>query len=286
MTVSPEHARLASFLGCLVRPKESLSCVSCRSSYPPPWCSRASPVPAAQAAAAVPYVCTVVATGAKQDVSIDVELTVPAQAQPNEELTIGWTGAYAAGSELLAPATGLEGDIKMYAYAGISGIPNFTSATGVAEIGTVIPDEPIPLPATTVDLKTTPQEHRHRPGARRVRQFRPAPHGTADRVRDRGHQRQDRLPHHGRHGRPGRRRHHSYPPPPDDSDSTTPTDQETEEDASETTTEETPEEAPSGGVDTGAGGLAGPDGRALMGIGLVILLAALTGLRLRRPRRS
>ncbi|MEV4800914.1 hypothetical protein AB0K18_12975 [Nonomuraea sp. NPDC049421] len=245
------------------------------------------PVPAAQAAAAmnatVPYVCTVVATGAKQDVSIDVELTVPAQAQPNEELTIGWTGAYTTGSELLAPATGLEGDIKMYAYAGISGIPNFTSATGVAEIGTVIPDEPIPLPTTTVDLKTTPKNT----GTGQVHAasvnfgLRPTEPLIECEVEDTS----GRTDYPITVGTAGQDDDDTTPTP-DDSDSTTPTDQETEEDTSGTTTEETPEEAPSGGVDTGAGGLAGPDGRALMGIGLVILLAALTGLRLRRPRRS
>ncbi|MFC7593284.1 hypothetical protein ACFQYP_63455 [Nonomuraea antimicrobica] len=116
------------------------------------------PVPAAHAVsvAVVAYECTVKGTNERQDVSIDVELTVPSQAAVGTQMTIGWRGAYSTGAELIAPATGMEGDITMYAYAGISGITGLTSATGVAPVGTVIPGEPIPIPETTVDLKTMP----------------------------------------------------------------------------------------------------------------------------------
>ncbi|MFG1700482.1 hypothetical protein [Nonomuraea sp. NPDC049309] len=243
------------------------------------------PVPAAHAAAPIQYSCTV--GGATQQVSIDVELTVPAQAEVNEELTIGWTGSYAGDSELVAPATGLEGDIKMYVSAGISGITGFTSATGVAEIGTVIPGEPIVLPSTRVELKTTPRNT----GTGKVhaasinfgltntdRLIKCTPSDTATRT-------EYPITVGTGQGSPTT----SSTPTADDTESTTPTPDETGEtgDTGETEdAEETPAEVPSGGADTGGGGLAGPDGRALMGIGLVILLAALTGLRLRRPRRT
>ncbi|GAB2934687.1 hypothetical protein ACFMQL_06585 [Nonomuraea fastidiosa] len=247
------------------------------------------PVPAAHAAAPIQYSCKI--GGTTQEVGIDVELTVPAQAEVNEELTIGWTGSYAGDSELIAPATGLEGDIKMYAYAGISGIPNFTSATGVAEIGTVIPGEAIPLPTTRVELKTTPRNT----GTGKVHAasinfgltntdplIECEPSDTATRT-------EYTITVGTGQGSPTT----SSSPTADDTESTTPTPDETDDtdetgdlDGTDEDAEETPAEVPSGGADTGGGGLAGPDGRALMGIGLVIFLASLTGLRLRRPRRT
>lgn len=245
------------------------------------------PVPAAHAAAPIQYSCKI--GGTTQEVGIDVELTVPAQAEVNEELTIGWTGSYAGDSELIAPATGLEGDIKMYAYAGISGIPNFTSATGVAEIGTVIPGEPIVLPTSKVELKTTPRNT----GTGKVYAasinfgltstdplIECEPSGTTSRTEHTitvgtGQSSPTTS------SSPTADETESATPAPEGTDDTEDTDDTADEDA-----EETSAEVPSGGVDTGGGGLAGPDGRALMGVGLVILLAALTGLRLRRPRRT
>ncbi|MFD0470801.1 hypothetical protein ACFQ0B_22765 [Nonomuraea thailandensis] len=106
------------------------------------------PFAAAPAAAAAPvtYECTTASTGEKQEVGLDVELTVPAQATVGQQLTIGWSGVFVTGKELVAPATGMEGELNMYVYAGISGIDDLTSATGVAELGTVIPGEPVSIP--------------------------------------------------------------------------------------------------------------------------------------------
>ncbi|GAA3666444.1 hypothetical protein GCM10022224_033110 [Nonomuraea antimicrobica] len=240
------------------------------------------PVPAAHAVsvAVVAYECTVKGTNERQDVSIDVELTVPSQAAVGTQMTIGWRGAYSTGAELIAPATGMEGDITMYAYAGISGITGLTSATGVAPVGTVIPGEPIPIPETTVDLKTMPTKD----GTGQVRPaainfgLRPQEPLIECEVKDEGGLTRYPLT----VGNGG-----SSSPSPDDStdDTTEDADDSTQDtdttDNSVSTVTTTTTETPSGGVDTGAGGLAGPDGRAVMATGLVIVLAALTGLRLR-----
>jgi hypothetical protein len=103
----------------------------------------------------VDYVCTTKATGETQNVKVDVELTVPTDAEVGVQMTIGWRGSYVQGAELIAPATGLDGEINLYAYAGISGFPGLTSATGVAPIATITPGEAIPLPTTTVEMTTT-----------------------------------------------------------------------------------------------------------------------------------
>ncbi|NUP01594.1 MAG: hypothetical protein HOW59_27090, partial [Nonomuraea sp.] len=104
----------------------------------------------------VAYHCVTKGTDEQQDIKVSVELTIPADATAGVQLSIGWRGAYADGTELRAPATGSDA-LKLYAYAGISGFPGLTSATGVGELGTLTPGEPIPLPETTVPLKTTPR---------------------------------------------------------------------------------------------------------------------------------
>ncbi|MET8141730.1 hypothetical protein ABZU32_15605 [Sphaerisporangium sp. NPDC005288] len=43
---------------------------------------------------------------------------------------------------------------------------------------------------------------------------------------------------------------------------------------------------PAGAADTGGGGLAGPDGRVLVGVGLLVVLAAGAGLRSRRDSNN
>lgn len=231
------------------------------------------------AASVVGYECTTTATGEKQDVSIDVELTVPAQATVGVEMTIGWRGAYVAAAELLAPATGLEGEINMYAYAGISDIDSLTSATGVAPLGIVIPGEPIPLPET-VDMKTTPKKADSGGTVHAASiNFGPRPQERLIEceVKDTGSRTEYPLTVIGAGESP------SESSSPEDSE-TTPDDEETSSSPTSTITTTTTE-TPSGGADTGAGGEAGPDGRAVMAAGFVILLAAATGLRLRRPRR-
>ncbi|MEV4169905.1 hypothetical protein [Nonomuraea sp. NPDC049709] len=240
--------------------------------------------PAAPAAAdVVGYQCTTTATGEKLDVNIDVVLTVPAQATVDEEMTIGWRGTYVTGAELIVPATGLEGEINMYVYAGISGIEDLTSATGVAPLGTVIPGETVPLPETA-QLKTTPGKADEGTVHAASINFGPRPQERLIEceVKDKDALTEYPLTVVGADG---------GTPTPDDSPSPSPDDTGTETSDPETSDPETTEDpettdTPSGGVSTGGGGEAGPDGRAVMVTGLVVVLAAATGLRLRRPRRT
>lgn len=237
----------------------------------------AAPAVAGTAATAsvVGYACKVAATGQQQDVEIDVELTVPPQATAGEAMSIGWRGTIVSGKELVAPATGMEGELNMYVYAGISGIDGLTSATGVAEVGTVIPGEPVPLPQTAT-MTTTPRGS----GGGTV-------HAASVNF---GLTPQDRLVECEVKNTAART---EYPltvlaadgstgtPTPDATDTGTPAPDPSEDDD---VPARNAAHIPSGGVDTGAGGSAGPDGRALMLTGLAIMLAAIVGLRLRRPR--
>ncbi|MEV0996458.1 hypothetical protein [Nonomuraea sp. NPDC050202] len=247
------------------------------------------PFAASPAAAAAPvvYECTTAATGEKQEVSLDVELTVPAQATVGQPMTIGWSGVFVTGKELVAPATGMEGELNMYVYAGISGIDDLTSATGVADIGTVIPGEPVPIPPTAT-MTTTPRKAGTGTVHAASVNFGLTPQDRLVECEVRGSRTEYPLTVTGADGSAS----------PDPSDSATPdaendtgddgSDEDTNGGGSEpdSTVTVTSTDIPSGGVDTGAGGMAGPDGRALMLTGLVIMLAAVVGLRLRRPRRQ
>ncbi|MFB9200952.1 hypothetical protein ACFFV7_07100 [Nonomuraea spiralis] len=227
--------------------------------------------PAPDGGTAVVYTCTTRATGETQTVKIDLTLTVPATAAVGKQFTIGWRGSYVAGAELRAPATGLDGEVNLYAYASVTGIDRLTSATGVGRPGTIVPGAVIPLPGSVVDVKTTP---RH-PGTGTVRpaavNFGPTPQKP---LIECDPQDKEALT--------------SYPltvtgtgddtettPGPDTTDtaSTPP------EPGSPT---KTPAALPTGGADTGGGGETGPDGRVLVAAGALTLAAALTGLRLRR----
>ncbi|SEG93254.1 hypothetical protein SAMN05444920_10875 [Nonomuraea solani] len=238
----------------------------------------------AAAAEVVAYECTTKATGEKQQVSLNVDLTVPAQAAVDVQMTIGWNGTYVTGSELVAPAAGMEGEINLYAYAGISKIENLTSATGVSPIGTIVPGEPIPLPQTSVELKTTPKK----PGSGTVHAAsfnlgpRPQERLIECEVKDKGDLTEYPLT------VTGAGDSTAPSPDPDDTDTETTdpgTDTKDETDVTDPEPEDTVTETPAGGADTGAGGEAGPDGRMVMGTGVVIMLAAVAGLRLRRPRK-
>ncbi|MFI6739826.1 hypothetical protein ACIBI9_43470 [Nonomuraea sp. NPDC050451] len=218
----------------------------------------------------VEYACKVSATGETQDVKVQVELTVPTDAQVGKEMAIGWHGSYVEGSELRAPATGLEDDLNLYAYAGISGIDKLTSATGVAAIGPIIPGAPIPLPATTVNMKTTA----NKAGTGTVHaasiNFGPRP---SERVIECEVKNEDART--------------EYPLTiPGTGETTSPspgTDETTSPSASPTETA-TKTSTPAGGADTGGGGEAGPDGRVLVAVGSLLVLASATGLVLRRRR--
>ncbi|MDX3100901.1 hypothetical protein [Nonomuraea angiospora] len=222
----------------------------------------------------VEYACKVRATGQTQDVKVEVELTVPTDARVGEEMAIGWHGSYVEGSELRAPTTGLEDGLKLYAYAGISGIEKLTSATGVAELEPIIPGAPIPLPATTVNLKTRSKN----PGTGTVHaasiNFGTSPSDRAIEceVKDKDARTEYPLTVTGAGET-------TSPSPgdsesPSDSPSPSPSPSETE----------TKTRTPAGAADTGGGGEAGPDGRVLVGVGSLLVLASVTGLVLRRRR--
>ncbi|MGW4956609.1 hypothetical protein ACWEPL_05225 [Nonomuraea sp. NPDC004186] len=217
---------------------------------------------AAARADVVEYECKVRATGETQDVKVEVELTVPTDAQVGEQMAIGWHGTYVEGSELRAPATGLEDGLKLYAYAGISGIEKLTSATGVAELEPIIPGAPVRLPATTVDMKTTPKN----PGTGTVHaasiNFGTSPSDRAIECEVKNGDARTEYP----LTVTGAGETASSSPSP------TPT-----ETATKTRT-------PAGAADTGGGGEAGPDGRVLVGVGGLLVLASATGLVLRRRR--
>ncbi|MGI5158754.1 hypothetical protein [Microbispora sp. CA-102843] len=106
------------------------------------------------AAEVVEYECTTDGATETQDVKINVELTMPDSATAGQQMSIGWSGRYIDGSELRAPAAGLPGSVKLYAYAALTGIEGLTSATGVSEPVSVAAGRTIPIPET-VSLKTT-----------------------------------------------------------------------------------------------------------------------------------
>ncbi|MFG1704810.1 hypothetical protein ACFLIM_16615 [Nonomuraea sp. M3C6] len=240
--------------------------------------SHAAAPAAHEVASAVGYMCETKATGEKQTIQVDVELTVPTDAEVAVEMTIGWRGSYVEGEELLAPATGLDGDINLYAYAGISSIDQLTSATGVGQLGTITPGAPIPLPEETVNLKTTPR----RPGEGTVHaaaiNFGPRPQEIVIEceVLDTPARTEYPLaiPGTGQTGSPS----------PETSTTET-TDPETASPEPTHTVTTTTTRTPAGGVATGGGGEAGPDGRMLVAMGSVLILASVTGLILRRRRR-
>ncbi|MEO3794397.1 hypothetical protein ABGB14_29645 [Nonomuraea sp. B10E15] len=239
-------------------------------------------LPSAAHADTVAYTCETVATGMQQQISLDIELTVPTDATVGTQMTIGWRGSYVGSARLLAPTTATDGQLKMYAYAGISGIDRLTSATGVGQLGTVTPGQPITLPATTVEMKTTANF----PGTGTVHaaavNFGPTPQERVIEceVDDEESLREYPLTVTGE----------STSPSPDetagsetpDPDVSTPEDTTT---SPASTTTRTVTELPTGGVATGGGGMAGPDGRVLVATGLLVVFAATGGLWLRRPAR-
>ncbi|TDC06490.1 hypothetical protein E1267_16110 [Nonomuraea longispora] len=240
-------------------------------------------LPSAAHADTVAYTCETTATGMRQQISLDIELTVPTDATVGTQMTIGWRGSYVGSARLLAPTTGLDG-LKMYAYAGISGIDRLTSATGAGELGTVTPGQAITLPATTVEMRTTATS----PGTGTVHaaavNFGPTPQQRVIEceVTDKDSLQEYPLtvPGTGESTSPSPDETTGSPTP--DPDTSTPEDTTT---SPAPTTTKTVTETPEGGVATGGGGMAGPDGRLLVATGLLVVLAATGGLWLRRPAR-
>ncbi|HEX4817567.1 MAG TPA: hypothetical protein VFV66_32900 [Nonomuraea sp.] len=238
-----------------------------------------------QAPEVVDYTCTTAATGATQQISVNVELTVPATVGVGENLQMTWTGSYAAGTALTAPATGLDGTINMYAYAGISGITGLTSATGTAQLGTIATGAQIPLPTTAVNLTTTPPNE----GTGTVHvasiNFGTTPQNPLIECEPTGTT--TRTEHPLTVGAGGGITPTPTPTPtPTQTPTPTPDDTETEDTTPTATVTTTETMVPEGGADTGAGGEAGPDGRAFLLVGSVLILSSGAGLMLRRrPRR-
>ncbi|MBB2909165.1 hypothetical protein FHS43_000411 [Streptosporangium becharense] len=245
----------------------------------------------------VDYRCTTTGVAEKQDIKVKVELMMPPDATPGKQMTIEWRGVYVDDtSALKAPATGLADGTELYAYASISGFPGLTSATGVGEIDTLSAGQTIPLPMTTVSLKTTPSST----GTATVR---PAAINFGTRTNEPSIQCEVRNPTAlttytltvaSADDRPA----DSVPvtPSPQPSDTATASaDDQSPDDPAPVTSSSRPTDAeeggrvietPSGGAATGGGGQAGPDGRVLVLTGFLLILAAGTGLLLRRRSPS
>ncbi|MEV4746205.1 hypothetical protein ACFQVD_41130 [Streptosporangium amethystogenes subsp. fukuiense] len=229
----------------------------------------------------VEYQCTTTGSAEKQDIKVEVALTMPTTATTGEQMSIGWQGTYAEGTGLKAPATGLTTGTGLYAYASISELPGLTSATGVGTLTTVAANQVIPLPTVSVSLKTTPSNA----GTATVR---PAAlnFGTAANAPSIECEVQNRTA------------LTTYPLTVTAADQTgtepetdtgTETDTDTESDAGTEPETDTGtdgngkvQQTPSGPAATGGGGERGPDGRVFLLTGSLLILTAATGLLLRR----
>ncbi|WP_157519235.1 hypothetical protein [Herbidospora mongoliensis] len=226
----------------------------------------------------VEYTCTP-KDGTPQTVQIKVELTMPATAHPDEQFSITHRATYADSTAIQATAA-LPATAKMYAYVSISGFPsNLTSGTGVGDVvGPVTAGNTVTLPANTTAVRSTPRTA----GTGTVRPgditFGTTPN---DRLIDCEPQNSDALTTYelivtesGTDETPT--------PTPEPTTTTTETVTAEPEEDETIVDDETDMETPDGGVATGGGGSAGPDGRAVVLIGVTVLAAALTGLSLRR----
>ncbi|WP_433419229.1 hypothetical protein ACQP1V_04950 [Microtetraspora malaysiensis] len=242
----------------------------------------------------VDYECTTSGAAEKQEVKVKIELTMPTDATVDRQMSIGWHGTYADGSELRVPATGLPSGTKLYAYAAISGLSQLSSATGVEELATLSPGQVLPLPAATVSLKTTARNAGTatvRPGAINVGTS-PSERVIECEVRNAGGLKTYTLTVAPAGGQPS---HSATPTPsPEPTPSATTSASSLPTHTVMVTVTKSPEEprekdnevfkTPRGGAATGGGGETGPDGRVIVLIGSVVTLAAATGLLLRRRR--
>ncbi|TKK90780.1 hypothetical protein FDA94_03165 [Herbidospora galbida] len=238
--------------------------------------------PAYAATDIVEYECTPDG-GTAQTVNIRVELTMPTGAQPGVALAFQHRATYADSGRIRA-GDALPAGTKMFAYVGISEFPGFTSGTGEgAVVGPVAAGGEITLPTGTTQVTSTPNTAGTgvvRPAAINFGLTASQPLIECEVLN-----RDDLTTYQVVVGDGGT----SATP----SSSTTPTptatvtETVTEEAAGdEPIDEETEMETPEGGVATGGGGSAGPDGRVVVLFGATVVLAAMTGLALRRSRRS
>nr|WP_157554297.1 hypothetical protein [Herbidospora sakaeratensis] len=229
--------------------------------------------PAHAATDVVEYSCTP-KDGTAQTVRIKVELTMPATARPGEQFSITHRATYADSTAIQATAD-LPADAKMYAYVSISGFPsNLTSGTGVGDVvGPVTAGNTITLPTTATAVRSTPSTA----GTGTVRPG-DITFGTTpqERLIDCEPQNSDALT---TYDLVVAESGASDTPTPAATVTETVTDEPVDD---EPVDEETGLETPEGGVATGGGGAAGPDGRVIVLVGATVFAAALGGLALRR----
>ncbi|MEV0424798.1 hypothetical protein [Streptosporangium canum] len=250
----------------------------------------------------VDYRCTVSGVAEKQDIKVKVELTMPVNAVTGTQMTIGWRGRYIDDTTALrAPAAGLTGGTKLYAYASISGLTGLTSATGVGELDTHSAGQIVPLPMTMIPLKTKSSKA----GTATVK---PAAINFGTRTDEKSIECEVQnttalttypLTVASANDQP------TDPAPVTPSPQPTPTVTATADDQSTSSVPVTSDpqpthtvtatvtkasadgnskviKTPSGGAATGGGGESGPDGRMLISTGFLLTCAAATGLLLRR----
>lgn len=230
-------------------------------------------------------------------IRVRVEMTMPTNAQPGTQMTIGWRGTYTDGTQLTAPADGLSG-ANLYAYASISGLAGLTSATGTIPLSgtSIAANQPIPLPTGTVELKTTANTSGTatvKPGAINIGTQPTNPLIECE-VLNPDNLRGYSLTIGGQGG-------NSSSPTPTNTTSnpastasptvtvtTTTTTTATATETIESGTDGKVARTPAGSAATGGGGDAGPDARLITLTGLALMLAGGTGLawRHRRLRRG
>ncbi|MBN6052352.1 hypothetical protein JYK22_10455, partial [Nonomuraea sp. RK-328] len=233
----------------------------------------------------VQYSCTGDSVPA-QTVRIRVTLTMPTSAVVGEQFSITWSGTYEAGSELKVPTAGLGAGASLYAHAGISGLPQLTSATGAGTLGTLTPGQALPLPST-VEMKATASSAGTgsvRPGAINIGTTENAPLIECD-VTGAGQLSAYTLT--VAAGGTDPDPDSSSSPDASSSDSDTSDFSDSSDSAEPESTRKRSSVVPKAGAETGGGGEAGPDGRTLvLGGSALIMAAGVGGLLTRRPRRA
>ncbi|WP_459804286.1 hypothetical protein [Herbidospora sp. RD11066] len=235
--------------------------------------------PAHAATDVVEYSCTP-KDGTAQTVQIQVELTMPANARPGEQFSITHRATYSDSTAITAP-NGLPDGAKMYAYVSISGFPsNLTSGTGVGDVvGPVTAGNTVTLPTSTTAVRSTPSTA----GTGTVKPG-DITFGTTpqERLIDCEPQNSDALTTYELIVTGSGTDETTTPDPDATVTETVTTEPEEDETIIEEDIDDNGMETPAGGVATGGGGSVGPDGRAVLLIGVTVLAAALTGLSIRR----
>ncbi|WP_219470235.1 hypothetical protein [Nonomuraea rhizosphaerae] len=223
----------------------------------------------------VTYSCTTGTESSPQTVEIKVTLTMPTTApKAGEQFTIGWAGVYETGSELEAPSTGLQTGNKIFANVSITGITGLTSATGSADLTAATDGNPITLP-TRIDIRATANTAGTatiKPAAVNIGTSATSPTIKCE------PQNATTLKTYTLTVGSGTGSSPSATPTPSKTPTPTPTPKPSSSKSSRNST------TPKAGVDTGGGGMAGPDGRLFVLVGSVLITAAGVGGLLMRRR--